>query len=97
MKDFINKCQMLDTHGYLKEVDEIDNHLFKIAQGVIKKPVSIESRMNLLEQKIKKMEQALGGIGGEVDQVPNMIQNAIPNPNVIPAPVQEADDTEKEL
>ena len=50
----------------------------------------MESRLNLLEQKIKKMEQALGGIGGEVDQVPNMIQNSLPNPNIAPAPVAEA-------
>lgn len=90
MEEFLNKCQLLDSHGFSKEIDQIDNNLIKIAQGVVKKPVSLESRLNLLEQKIKKMEQALGGIGGEVDQVPNMIQNSLPNPNIAPAPVAEA-------
>ena len=90
MEEFLNKCQLLDSHGFSKEIDQIDNNLIKIAQGVVKKPVSLESRLNLLEQKIKKMEQALGGIGGEVDQVPNMIQNSLPNPNIAPAPEAEA-------
>jgi hypothetical protein len=90
MEEFLNKCQLLDSYGFSKEIDQIDNNLIKIAQGVVKKPVSLESRLNLLEQKIKKMEQALGGIGGEVDQFPNMIQNSLPNPNIAPAPVAEA-------
>ncbi len=89
MYNFIERCQLLDSNGFSKEIDQIDNNLIKMAQGVIKKPVSLESRLNLLEQKIKKMEQALGGIGGEMDQVPNMIQNAMPNPNTVPAPVAE--------
>ena len=59
MEEFLNKCQLLDSHGFSKEIDQIDNNLIKIAQGVVKKPVSLESRLNLLEQKIKKMEQAL--------------------------------------
>lgn len=89
MYNFIERCQLLDSNGFSKEIDQIDNNLIKMAQGVVKKPVSLESRLNLLEQKIKKMEQALGGIGGEMDQVPNMIQNAMPNPNTVPAPVVE--------